>query len=51
MKKYYNNPKVESVKVNAQMHLCDGSPTNGGTQVGGGTLNGGNIPGDPSQNL
>lgn len=52
MKKNYIYPTVESVKVNAQMHLCDASPAGGGgTQVGGGTLGGGDIPSDPNQNL
>ena len=51
MKKKYIYPTVESVKVNAQMHLCDGSSTGGGTQIGGGTVGGGDIPGDPNQNL
>ena len=52
MKKNYIYSTVESVKVNAQMHLCDASPVGGGgTQVGGGTLGGGDIPGNPNDNL
>lgn len=43
MKKSYIYPTVESVKVNAQVHLCDASPA--------ADLGGGNIPGDPNDNL
>ena len=52
MKKNYIYPTVESVQVNTQMHLCDGSPTGGGSApIGGGTLSGGDTPGDPNDNL
>ena len=50
MKKNYIYPTVESVKVNAQMHLCDTSPE-GGYNVNSTVVNGGNTGADPINDL
>ena len=45
MKKNYIYPTVESVQVNAQVHLCDASP---GFNITGDVISGGGSSTDPN---